>query len=230
MKRTEQRLLVSLDVLLDTRLGALNKMNTKYPELVLAAGWTDREGDFYEKWIPDFDRDKFNTIYWNRGTANDVHTKSIVTGYLARLIADVKILRTASENHPMAGGVVVDINVWPYVFSDNEVATLKGAMAEYIGDGIRIEVTRIDLKGLSPKSIRGRWCSFSIYNFDEWLLMHSDALLKTPIPSVVCIAPRLLKKPLDADVEMDPTLEVSGALVEFLGVEWITPQEVSIAI
>lgn len=230
MKRIEQRLLISLDVLLDTRLATLAKMNPDYPKIVLNTGWKEREGDFYSSWIPNFDQDLFNTYYYERGETGDIHTNSIVSGYLARLIADVKILRSASENHPMVGSIGIDINVWPYTFTMIEGAALKGVLAEYLGDGINIEMARIKPEDLTPSSIRGRWCSFSVYNFDEWFTIHVDALLATPIPSVVCIAPRLLKKPLDADVEMDPTLEVSGALVEFLGVEWITPKEVSIAI
>jgi len=230
MKRQEQRLLVSLDVLLDTRLATLAKMDIEYPSVVLENGWKTRDGDFYEQWIPDFDRELFNTHYWYRGRDGDVHTNSVMSGYMSRLIADITILRDGSESHPMAGTVAVDINIWPYKLGMVEGEQLKEVIREYIGKDLEVGIINIAPEELTPKAIRGSWCSFSIYNFDEWFSIHSEALLDTPIPSVICIAPRLLKKPLDEDIEMDPTLEVSGALVEFLGVEWITPQEVSIII
>lgn len=230
MKRVEQRLLISLDVLLDTRLATLAKMNDGYPEMVLSKGWKERDGDFYEQWIDGFDRAQFEEFYSKRGETNDIHTKSLVSGYLSRLIADITIIRGSSVNHPMAGNIGIDINIWPYMFSGTEEQGLKDALKTYIGDGINIEIVRINPSKLSPKAIRGRWAVFSMYNFDEWFVIHSEALLETPIPSVVCIVPRLLKKPLTDDIETDPTLEVTGALVEFLGLEWITPKEVSIAI
>jgi len=230
MRRDQQRLLISLDVMLDTRLAALAKMDESYPSIVLHHGWKTRDGDFFEQWIENFDRDLYNTHYWYRGRDGDVHTNALMTGYMSRLIADVTILKEASANHPMAGGVGVDVNVWPYDFGVTETAELKGLLKEFLGEDIDVGITSIAPEALTPKAIRGTWCSFTIYNFDEWLTLHSEALLDTPIPSVVCVVPRILKKPLPDDVEMDPTLEVSGALVEFLGVEWITPQEVSIII
>lgn len=230
MKKTEQKLLVSIDVLLDTRLAALAKMNPEYPEIVLDKGWKEREGDFYSTWIENFDQDLFNTHYWHRGRDGDIHTNALMTGYMSRLMADIKILQSASENHPMAGEISLDINIWPYSFSETEKEALKGIMKEYLGKDLQVDIVNASPESLTPKALRGNYCSFSIYNFDEWFKLHSEALLDTPIPSVVCIVPRLLKKPLDSDVKMDPTLEVSGALTEFLGVEWITPKEVSLVI
>mgnify|MGYP001221761483 CR=1 FL=1 len=230
MKQEKLALLVSMDVLLDTRLAALNKVNPDYPAIVLANDWKNRSGDFFEQWIEDFDRELYNTHYWYRGRDGDVHTNSIMTGYMTRLIADITILREGATNHPMAGEVCVDINVWPYNLGSEEKEVFVGVIKEYVGSDIRVGIFSIAPEELTPKAIRGRWCSFSIYNFDEWLTIHSEALLDTPIPSVVCVAPRLLKKPLDEEVDMDPTLEVSGALIEFLGVEWITPKEVSLII
>ena len=229
MKKVNQNLLVSLDVLLDTRLATLAKMNMQYPQIVLENGWKNRSGDFYSKWIDGFDQDLFNTHYWYRGRDGDIHTNALMTGYMSRLMADVKILRAQSENHPLAGEITLDINIWPYDFADDEKEALKSVMREYLGD-IKVGIVRASPGSLAPKTIRGKWCSFSVYNFDEWFELHREALLDTPIPSVVCVAPRLLKKPLDEDMDIDPTVAVSGALVEFLGVEWITPQEVSIVI
>lgn len=230
MKREQQKLLISLDVLLDTRLATLAKMDASYPPIVLENGWKTRDGDFYEQWIENFDRDKFNTHYWYRGDEGDIHTNSLMTGYMTRLTADVNLIRDASENHPMAGGVVVDINVWPYKFSEEEKGVLAGVIREYLGEICEVGIVDIALEELTPKAIRSNWCSFSLYRFDDWFSIHNASLLDNPMPSVVCVAPRLLHKPLTHSDEMDPTLEVSGALVEFLGVEWITPQEVSIII
>lgn len=230
MKQTTQGLLISLDMILDTRLAVLNKMDVSYPEKVLLNGWKERDGDFYEQWIPDFDRDLFNTHWWYRGRDGDVHKNSLVTGYMARLISDVKILRAGSYNHPMVGETFVDINTYPYTLTDMEASELQDIISGFFKEGIKVGVVRINPKQLTPKVIRSKWCSFSIYNFEEWLALHKDALIETPIPSVVCITPKLYKTPPEEIPETDPTLEVTGALVEFLGMEFIPPDEVSIAI
>lgn len=230
MIQATQGLLVSLDMILDTRLAVLNKMDASYPEKVLLNGWKERDGDFYEQWIPNFDRDLFNTHWWHRGRDGDIHTNSLVTGYVARLIFDVKILLAGSYNHPKAEEPFVDINTYPYEFSKEESAELKEIISGLLPSGIKVGVVRINPKTLTPKVIRSRWCSFSIYNFEEWLSMHQEALLDNPMPSVVCITPRLLLKPLEETPDTDPTLEVTGALIEFLGMEYLTPAEVSIAI
>lgn len=218
-------MLVGLDVLLDFRLSALGILNHTYPEQLIGTNYKERNTDDFSVFFPDFDKEAYEKIL--KEDPYSVMQKSNMTAYLARLSEDVRILTEASANHPEKRGVHIDINTSPCHFTEDEKTTFKEILREYLGDGYSIGFVNIPIERLTPALIQRRWEVITLYSFDKWLTIHQKELLDNRIARVTCITPRLLLKEPDATMETEPTHEVTAALAEYIGLEWIKPKMVS---
>lgn len=221
-----QRLLIGLDVLLDTRLATLNRLNPEYPKKVLGANYGRRMGDFWEDYIPNFPREDYNKLWENRD--DETLKQSGPTAYIARMMEDSAIMVEASANHPHVDGVEIVINTYPYYLTDEKRDELKEIIHEFCSAQVSVKITRIPLEELTPKRIRGNYVQFVLYSFDEWFKLHHEELLANPMPSVVCVAPALFFNKPEQATGIDPLTEVSTGLMEFLSVEWVTSDYVSL--
>lgn len=224
----KQRLLISLDVLLDTRLATLNRIDPQYPLHMQARNYSQRIGDFWETYIPNFPREQYDELWANRD--EETLKQAGPTAYIARMIEDTAIMVEASANNPHVGGVEVVINTYPYYLTDEKHHELIDVIHEFCSTSVDVTITRIPLEELTPKRIRDNYVQFVLYSFNDWLELHHEELLEKPMPSVVCVAPALFfNKPEDVQAtDIDPLTEVSTALMEFLSVEWVTSDFVSL--
>lgn len=221
-----QSLIISLDVLLDTRLATLNRLNPKYPLQVQGLNYARRLGDFWEDMIPNFPREEYNELWANRD--EETLKQSGPTAYIARMIEDTEIMVAASANNPHVGSVEVVVNTYPYYLTDEKHGELREIIHEFCSASVGVKITRIPLEDLTPKRIRENYVQFVLYNFDEWFKLHHEELLDKPMPSVVCVAPALFFEKPEEAAGVDPLTEVSTALMEFLSLEWITSDFVSL--
>lgn len=221
-----QTYLIDVDMLLDTRLGTLAKMNPEYPTIVLSNGWHHRPGDFYEQWIQGFNRKEFDRLWAVRD--NETMSLSLPTAYLPELVSDLNFMYTNSINHPHVEGNVLKVNIYPFLLTDDERDVLADIMRGYVGNGIKVEVVRIPPEDLTPERIRTEIDVMVRYDFDDWFTLHHEELLENKMPSKIYKAPLLLKKPLDTIPEIDYFTATSAALSEHISLEWLGVKMASI--
>lgn len=222
----KQVYLIDIDMLLDTRLGTLAKMNPDYQTVVLDKGWRHRQGDFYEQWIPNFNRAEFDKLWAERD--NETLALSRPTAYISEMVSDLNFLYTNSVNHPHVEGNLLMVNIYPYLLTDVEREEVKAIMSDFAGNGIKVEVVRIPPKDLTVDRIRNEIDVLVRYSFDDWFAIHHEDLIDNKMPAKLYKAPLLLMQPLKEIPEIDYFTATSAALSEHISVEWMSVAQASI--
>jgi hypothetical protein len=201
-------ILISLDVLLDTRAGTLAKMLG--PEAVvevLKGNYHNRKDDKF----PAVDVNAFNAMYASR----DEETLSLsystnVDDFLREL---VHTLIKQSLVRPFHQGVRVVVNTYPYQLSDDVLQQILGAIvAKLLADievevPLRVEAEHLPDEALNPEHCKQTYAAMLMYDYDHWLSMHQLALIQRPMPEVTLFAPAIyfVQTPTEEDIEIART-------------------------
>ena len=181
-----ERILVSLDALLDTRLGVIAQ---KYPHLVSKFFHQRYYGRIQDKFkeVPDFD-----TLYKNRDKEtlqNSLMTNiTLLMGYFVRTSAN-EVLKGGQPNV-----LSFQINIHPYEMDAEEKQDLIGALEFHVGDAAEISVVSIPNEFLTPEACKEQYAVLVMYDFANWLTMHSEKFKQVRMPNMVVYAPKLLQK------------------------------------
>lgn len=204
-------ILIELDALLDTRLGAMRVYN----ERCWANTWQDPA--YFNRLIDDFEHFGAGTtmmwrnIYNQRGTLLDedgvskvlrASTMSCMSGMIG-----MNLLKTYSRKttDPAFVGTDVVINTWPYQLSEIEEGELILALEQMmLPDESKAEVEIIDTdittisippEELTLASINGRYSQIVMYNFNEWWDIQAKAVFEAEEGAVLTefIVPELLR-------------------------------------
>lgn len=183
---------VSLDVLLDTRLGTLAKLGGN--ELViktLMSNYHTRQDDKFK----DVDVTAYKRMYANR----DVETLSLST--LTQVMPLVRQFTTSlmkqTLNRPFHEGVRIFVNIYPYQLDDEEQQELTQVLAELMAGFSKVDIPlKMEIVSLSDEELTPEYCktNFSLmlmYDYDNWLSVQQRAILKSPMPEVTLYAPRI---------------------------------------
>jgi len=197
-------ILISLDVLLDTRAGTLAKMlgPEKVVE-VLKGNYHNRKDDKF----PMVDVDAYNAMYARR----DEETLSLsyltnVEGFLREL---VHTLIKQALVRPFHQGVRVVVNTYPYQLSDEVTQQILGAVvAKLLADievdlPLRVEAEHLPDEMLNPEYCKQTYAAMLMYDYESWLSMHQLALIKRPMPEVTLFAPAIFfaQTPTDEEIQ-----------------------------
>lgn len=185
---TVDRILVSLDSLIDTRLGTILDMDPKAFARVV-------NKFYYERVIDEFngiDQEEFKRRYAKR----DVNTlkKSIITNVTLLLQSLIK----SAANEVLRAGpqtrMIIVLNTHPYELTSEERDEMIAAMQTIIGDSCEFECVRIPLEFLTPEIVKSQFSVMVLYEFADWMQMHASAFEHIRMRNVVIYAPMLLQK------------------------------------
>jgi hypothetical protein len=101
---------------------------------------------------------------------------------------------------------------------------ISGAVNEWVSVDTIVTVVDMAPSEITPMFLDRHYSAMILYNFDEWLGLHHEQLIQSPIPTVTIIAPALYldKKPTEIDLKVDGTDVVSAfaalemALIEYM--------------
>lgn len=198
MAKTElpvDRILVSLDSLVDTRLGTIFDIDPKF-------GATRLNKFYYERSIDEFtgiDPQVFKDRYAKRDV--DTLQRSLVTHVPLLLQALIKgaaneVLRAGPQSR-----MVFSINTHPYDLSEEEKAEILAALEISVGDSAEYECVKIPLEFLTPEYCKSQYAAMVMYEFADWMVMHAEAFKEVRMRNVVIYAPMLLRvKPSDQEL------------------------------
>lgn len=160
---------VELDVLLDTRLGTLAKINSGYPEQMLLSGkYYDRFHDRFDFFI-DIDRDAYQREYTHR----DLETlKLSKTTLVYKMINNeltesyYRYIQNINDSPPK-----VVVNTWPYILNKAEQKAMRAVLATILIT-YDIKLIREDPVKLPPWELAKDYRHLWMYDLDAYLKPH----------------------------------------------------------
>lgn len=183
------RILVELDALMDTRLGAMAGLRPEAAvKLVTNQAYYDRKSDNFEALtgVPDA---AYRAAYQKRDATTLENSR--MTHAVMMLREMTSHLVETAENTPLVGDVIVEINVYPYRVEDLDLLELRNAIAAHCAMGTEVVLQSHAPMALTPQLLKKEYSAYIVYNFDAWYSANSHILQEFDIPEVTIFAPAL---------------------------------------
>lgn len=183
---------VSLDVLLDTRLGTIAKLGgTDLVMQVLSGNYHSRKDDKF----PGVNVEAFKSMYANR----DVETLALstLTGVESLLERIVTSLMKQALVRPFHEGVRIVVNTYPYQLTEEDQQQVMVMLAVKMNGFSQVEIPfKMETVFLSDTELTPDYCksNFSamlMYDYENWLQVQQEKLLRQPMPEVTLYAPAI---------------------------------------
>ena len=188
---TATKLYLSLDALFDLRLGTLVTISPEFAyEITKDTKYFLRTADVFstiehgplDTKIYD---DIFNT-YKPIVLKNSLITK--ILPFVASLLVD--ILKQADRIN-LAGPLELDINLYPFEFSDEEAKELLTLIIYKLGKIATINLINMSEKELTVEYVKNTYLAVVMYRYHEWFNMHHDDIMKIDLKNVGFYLPRV---------------------------------------
>lgn len=228
----KQRILIDLDALVDTRLGAISQVSEAAAKHILfETEYANRKSDDFEKFSNGLiTNDAYKTQYSKR----DLSTLkvSIMTALPFVLNRMFKELIEMRENTPLVGELEVGINFWPYILSEEIKDDYLNAVSAYVGTEYFVKTTKhyYPPETITPAVLKSRWEAYITYEYGKWISLHAEALTHERIPRNTLMVPAISTLG-EYDLEncklegrkepVDPFAALELLMTEFLSVEVI---------
>jgi len=233
---TSQTILVCLDTLLDTRLGAVSQVSQAAAAKLL-------EKDYWGRMVDDFEGMSggliTNEAYKEAWKNRDVVTlqSSALTNMHNMLGTITRSLQCRQSRGLEVESINVVINMFPYRLNIIEQETLVEALRPYVALETTVRTTYLEFEELTPSRLNAEFDAWVMYDFNEWLALHHTDLLNNRIPAFTMYIPQLFwtgKVPTQQECmhssgqAMDPFKLMEMTMMEFLGLDIVTALAYSI--
>lgn len=183
---------VPLDVLLDTRIGTVAKLGGNDLVLqVLSGNYHSRQDDKF----PGVNVEAFKSMYANR----DVATLSLstLTGALPLIERIVASLMKQALVRPFHEGVRIVVNTYPYRLDEEDQKQVMAMLAvkmnvfSQVEIPFKLETVFLSDQELTPQYCKANFSAMLMYDYENWLKLQQEKLLRQPMPEVTLYAPAL---------------------------------------
>jgi hypothetical protein len=176
---------VDINAVLDVRYGVLKRLNPETAANIIKNNYHQRKGDFF----PNVDKAAFDELQGK----HEVETlmESLVTNIFQFLYPQIAELmkETIAHELPHHQKPVLDVNVWPYELTREEMAMLRSTIYLKVRGIIGVNVFSKPLAELTPTHCNENYVMMVMYNYHDYLNTHGNALIKEPKPYLMLIAP-----------------------------------------
>ena len=204
-----KRIYVSLDELVDTRLGLISIHKPDIATLLVKEG-----SDVYFKRMHDkvlwetlgLTKEEYHTLWNNRDV--EVLRNSVVT-HIPNVINEIIRLYRSSGEHGLDDiQIYLDVNMHPYRLSTEEQTELEAVLFEMIPILEGISFINVPRKELTHSFIKNKYNYVIMYDFNEWMEIHGPSLKNQLINQVQFFAPRIfLEIPDEEEINQDPLIK-----------------------
>lgn len=195
-----KRLLVTLDVLLDTRLGVIAAFDDNIASTILNnPEYLLRE---HEDWSLVSNglitNDKVDALYSARGGVNTADTlnaslQTSILPFIHQLLIESDLARMNNRTeHDDELKLCVDIH--PYELSLEYRDELLTILKELFGDSTDITITSLGLEQASPNTLYASYGGYITYEFNKWIKHHYLELSTSRMTDFTFIGPKLFEK------------------------------------
>lgn len=197
MARSADTLYITLDAIIDTRMGTLEKMNPQYALSAIDDNYLDRDGD----WFKGVNREEYLAAY----KARDVVTlqKSYVTNIFPMVRHFLRLMAMESLQSPEVGGAHLQVNVWPYKLTDDQREYYREAIGMHCHEAQSIDMIDVAPQNLSIAEAVAKYKIMIDYCYEEWLESRAEELKETRAPNVLYFTPAIyhVERPTQKQLE-----------------------------
>lgn len=184
----ETNFLIELDCLLDTRLCVLDKL-VKIENIkdYIIKDYHIRETDKF----PNVSFSKYTTEYNKRNKSTLV---GAMPTYMQTFVLDfAKNVIETSINTPFKRKPVLTVNIYPYVFTEEEEVLLIKSLCIITGKICDIKLVSMTHEQITPRFVKDNISMMCMYRYDEWIELHSknENFKKVTCPEVTLIGPMI---------------------------------------
>lgn len=215
--RTDKVIYIDLDSLLDTRLGTLIQINEIAAIEALDNGYHARISDDWSKLTPNINQAEYNSRY---------KTRDIETLKVSRCTNAVPIINELSKSlieaaiyTPEVSSVAVEVNLYPYKLSSDEVKMIEDVVRYYLSVNTNIKTTYLTPEQLTPDVIYLHYDGLIMYDFNAWIVSQVERLKEKRLPTVTIMAPALYANKIPDKDEI--TFEDTGEISPFASLELV---------
>lgn len=219
---------VTLDSLLDTRLGTLIYLDEQEAARVFDCGYYQRTSDDWSALGLNINQSEYQRVYENRSEGGHILSLSKITNAVALVVHMADELEEQAKTTPFNDKTRIEVNTYPYLFSAELCDTFARALGIYFPDSVEITTTRVSTKELTPSHIDEYYDMFVIYDFNEWLQEHYEKLRARPIPSTLALAPALYHNQIPDDEELKD--EQGNTICPFAALEYVLTPMLSLSL
>ncbi|HWT40109.1 MAG TPA: hypothetical protein VN081_02455 [Dongiaceae bacterium] len=185
--------LIEIDALLDTRLGAIARLDPDAASKVFDdfRYYTRETDDFLE--VTGLTREVTDKAYKERD--EETLAASLITPMIYQLAEIVKSIQVDFAVRRMSQPFRVLINGYPYKdLRKDERTAICMAVKNHLNLDVPVEMVFMTPEEVSPSYIRANLSGMILYNFNAWMAANFNALEKVAFPRVHVVAPRLFEK------------------------------------
>jgi len=223
-KVSSKNIYVSLDSILDTRLGTLLKINQDF-----AFNVSSKE-DYYNRVVDEFSDDKFGALDKDLYSkvynmySDEIIKMSMKTKMYVFLFELCNRLVMESIDGPSFFGSEIHINIHPFSLTDREISAIAKALHVCLSNQFTVKAINIPIEDFTCEVAVSNYCALFMYNYGDWLNKHDESLKKKLLKNLVLYVPKLNyirpinseeRKQLDAR-DMDEYTLLSMVLCEFI--------------
>lgn len=186
---SDARCYVDLDSLLDTRYATIKKVAGTQGESIVKDWYHTRLVDRFGRSESVLTDASYQQAYQQRDEETlKLSTMTFVPTYMVNLISKY----TSNLGKPLLSGMFkITVNIWPYDLAEDRVASLKSILLTYTGGVAEIDVVTIPSDKLTVSFIASQYDLCIMYDFNNWLMAHTEEFKTTVIPMVSFLTPKL---------------------------------------
>lgn len=202
------KILVGMDELMDVRFAIVAMEDED-----LATKWlTTHQDDYYRRVNDDI---IYQSLGWSKSEWEKVYSyrnidylKASVVTYIIDVIG--VIIKNNIDN-PDNGindmQTSLDINLYPYQFTNDDLEVLREIIEEKIPVLKEINFVNLNMEQLTPKFIKRNYNHVIMYDFNGWNKRHIDSLNNTILASVHFYIPRAFYQLPDDELLKDKSVK-----------------------
>ncbi len=187
----KKRLYVSIDSILDLRLGAMNVIDPEFAFEVTS------KASYYERISDDFTSEIKGTL--SKTILNEVieNYKPVVlrssmkTKMYLFLVNICKVYIEKVVSSPLNDSFELDLNIHPFTLNDDECKLIVDSLGKAIGSLYSINIINHSDDLLSIDYCRENYRTMIMYNYHQWLNRYTNQIKVKPISDMALFVPRL---------------------------------------
>ncbi len=189
---------LTLDSILDTRLGTLAQLDPQYAINAL------NSGRYRVRMIDEFDgvtKEAFKEAYAKRNIDTIKHSVvSNLVFFLRRLVKD-SLLEAVMQQR--VERMCFTVNIWPYQFEEGLVEMLIGCIRFHTYSTSSVRIVSIPDEELTPRFCRENFQIMIMYDWVNWCAKHKAVFEKEGMPTVTVVSPELFTDRVPNQDEID---------------------------
>lgn len=233
---TPQRLLIDLDVLLDTRLGTIRQCFPECADEVTGSlkYWGRKHEDWSKLTSGRISNDVFNEAYAKRN--EETLKASRLTGiidYLIRLATSYQSsIQTEQQKHPFT----LVLNLYPYQLDNETIEALELTLLSFHFSAmyVSIEVVNLSQQELTPDYLADNFTGYLTYHHLDYIQIHTQALIgqkelsfgTRPLSRFSLVGPLFFEKDpsnIAPEEQQKGIGRIKLVMSEFIGFDYIDP-------